>query len=116
MRNPGPTKEPAMGNYLLLYTGDQGAPPASEEEGKAVMDAWIAWFTTLGEAVVDAGNPLGSSVTVAGDGSTADGGASGVGGYSVLRADSLGDAAALTAGCPHLEHGRVEVYETFDVM
>jgi hypothetical protein len=105
-----------MATYLLIYTGEQGAPPASEAEGKAVMDAWLAWFGMLGDAIVDSGNPLGPSVTVDADGSTSEGGASGAGGYSILRADSLEAAAALTAGCPHLAYGRVEVYEAIDVM
>ena len=56
-----------MANYLLAYTG--GTEPQSEEEGKAVMDAWVAWFTSLGAAVVDPGNPTGPAATVASDGS-----------------------------------------------
>jgi len=104
-----------MGNYLLVYTG--GSEPTSEEEGKAVMDAWTAWFTALGEAVTDPGNPFGPSATIAADGSSSDGGASGHTGYSILRADDLAAATELARGCPHLAaEGSIEVYETFDVM
>ena len=104
-----------MGTYALIYIG--GSEPASEEEGKAVMDAWIAWFGTLGDAVIDGGNPFGPAVTVAPDGAVAEGGASRAGGYSILRADDLAAATAMAQGCPHLAAGgSVEVYETFEVM
>ena len=105
-----------MAKYLLAYTGD-AVQPATEDDGKAVMDAWIAWFTTVGEAVVDPGNPIGPSVTVAADGSVSEGGTSRIGGYSVISADSLEAATALAQSCPHLQAGgTVEVYETYDVM
>lgn len=104
-----------MANYLLAYTG--GSEPQSEEEGKAVMDAWIAWFTSVGDAVVDAGNPIGASAAVTADGTIAAGAPSGITGYSVVKADSLDAATAIAQTCPHLAAGgTVEVYETFDVM
>ena len=53
-----------MANYLLAYVG--GDEPDSEEAGAAVMNAWIAWFGTLGDAVVDPGNPIGASAAVSG--------------------------------------------------
>ena len=104
-----------MGHYLLAYTG--GDQPTSEEEGKAVMAAWIAWFGTLGAAVVDGGNPFGPSASIAPDGAVTIGGRAGLTGYSVITADSLDAAVALAKGCPQLSaNGGVEVYETFDVM
>lgn len=104
-----------MGTYVLVYFG--GSEPASEEEGKAVMDAWMAWFGTLGDAVVDGGNPFGPAVSIASDGTVAEGGASMASGYSILRADDLAAATALAQGCPQLAAGgTIEVYETFDVM
>ncbi|MDQ1308010.1 MAG: hypothetical protein QG671_3844, partial [Actinomycetota bacterium] len=43
-------KGTTMANYLLAYVG--GDAPDSEEAGAAVMNAWIAWFSSLGDAVV----------------------------------------------------------------
>ncbi|MEO6397631.1 MAG: YciI family protein [Tepidiformaceae bacterium] len=104
-----------MANYLLAYKGG-GPPPESEEEGQRVMAAWMGWFGSLGEAVVDGGNPIGASMTVASDGSISDGN-SGISGYSVLKADSLDEAAKMAKGCPHLASGgTVEVCETFEAM
>lgn len=103
-----------MSKYLLVYTG--GDQPTSEEEGKALMDAWIGWFGTLAGAVVDPGNPVGASTGISPDGSIGAA-TSGVTGYSIISADSLDAALGLAKGCPHLaSNGSVEVYETFDVM
>ena len=70
----------------------------------------------LGAAVVDGGNPCGTSKTVAKDGNVKDGG-SGITGYSVLKAESLEAAVKLAKGCPLLKAGgSVEVYETINAM
>jgi hypothetical protein len=38
-------------------------------------------------------------------------------GYTILKADNLGDATGMAKGCPVLASGgSVEVYETFPVM
>jgi hypothetical protein len=106
-----------MPNYLLSYHG--GSMPETEEAGAAVMAAWGAWMSAVGDAMVDPGNPVGHTVTVASDGSTSDGGgANPVTGYSIIKADDLDAALALVAGCPILSSygGSVEVGETFDAM
>ncbi|MSR15636.1 MAG: hypothetical protein EXR86_13985 [Gammaproteobacteria bacterium] len=40
-----------MAKYLFVYHG--GKPPSSSAEGKSVMDAWGAWFGSMGTAVID---------------------------------------------------------------
>ena len=55
------------------------------------MAAWGAWFGSLGDTVVDAGNPFGDVASVAADGSVADGGAAGLTGYSILSAGDIDD-------------------------
>ncbi len=104
-----------MANYLLVY---MGGGMADTPEGQAKqMEAWGAWFGGMGEAVVDGGNPCGPSKTVASNGSVRDGGGAGIGGYSVIKANSLDEAAKLAKGCPVLAGGgSVEVYETFNAM
>jgi hypothetical protein len=104
-----------MAKYVLVYKG--GNAPQSEEEGAAVMQAWMTWFGGLGQAVVDVGNPFGPSMAVATDGTASDGATSGLTGYSILSADSLSAATELAKNCPQLASGgSIEVYETFDVM
>ena len=56
-----------MGKFVFLYTGGQMAD--TPEAQKAAMDAWMGWFGTLGDDIVDPGNPFGASSTVKSDGS-----------------------------------------------
>lgn len=98
-----------MAKFVYVYTG--GAMAETPEAQEKAMQAWGAWFGTLGGAVTDAGNPFGGSATVKSGGVT-DGGVSGVGGYSIIEAASLAEATAKAAGCPVLDGGgAVEVYE-----
>jgi hypothetical protein len=98
-----------MAKYIYLYSGGQMADTPEAQE--AAMQAWGAWFATLGDAVTDMGNPFAASVTVDTAG-THEHGASKLGGYTLVTADSLDQAAAGVAGCPVLQSGgSVEVYE-----
>jgi hypothetical protein len=98
-----------MGKFVFAYTGGAMAEtPAAQE---AAMQKWGAWFGTLGSAIIDGGNPFGASTAVKSDGSTGTT-STGLGGYSIIEADSLELAAKLADGCPVLESGgSVEVYE-----
>lgn len=104
-----------MSKFVLVYSG--GSTPESEEAQAAVMQAWTSWFSALGEAVVDPGNPFGASSSVSANGEVSGTGASGLTGYSVISAESLSQATEAASSCPVLaDGGAVEVYETFDVM
>ncbi len=105
-----------MAKFLYLYNSGGAAAPQTPEEGAAVMDAWNSWFGQLGDALVDGGNPTAASQTVASDGAISGGSATGIGGYSVVQADSLDAASALAKGCPVLsDGGSVEVHELLDM-
>jgi hypothetical protein len=104
-----------MANYLLAYKG--GGMAQTDAEREAAMAAWGNWFGSMGDAVVEIGNPLGPSATVSNGGGVGDGAPSGLTGYSVLSADSLAAASELAKGCPVLASGgSVEVYEALNVM
>ncbi len=103
-----------MGKFVLVYRGGSGM--AEPDEQQAAMEAWMNWFGTLGEAVVDPGAPFGVSASVDPDGSTHDGGPSGLTGYTILSASSLPEAASKAKGCPVLaDGGTIEVYEAVPV-
>lgn len=106
-----------MAKYLLLYSG--GGMPETEAETAAVMKAWTDWYTQLGSAVADPGNPFTPMAkTIASNGAVRDG-AVGVmaTGYTILQAASLDEAVMLAKGCPVLMGGaEISVFETFDVM
>lgn len=106
-----------MANYLLLYSG--GSMPATEAEQKAVIEAWTAWYTGLGEAVVDPGNPFTPMAkSISSDGKVHDGPAGSMAsGYTIIKASSLDAAAGMARNCPVLAGGaQISVYETFNVM
>ena len=100
-----------------MYYG--GTLPRTPAEQARVMKQWTAWFTRLGPAIVDPGNPFSGSVNkIKADGGVARGP---VGqratGYSIIEAPSLAVATRLAKGCPVIKSGaQVAVYETFNVM
>jgi hypothetical protein len=103
-----------MANYVLVYHG--GGMPESPEEGAKIMAAWTSWFGTLGDALVDGGNPASHTKTIGADGSVSDD-PSGPSGYSIIKADSLDAAVGLAKGCPVLQGGAsIQVVETFEAM
>src|SRR4051812_1651881 len=103
-----------MPNFVLIYRG--GRMAETEAEREQVTAGGGPWFGSLGEAVVDGGNPFSSSSEVAPDGKVSEPAASGLGGYSVVAADDLSAAVAIGKGCPLLSSGgTVEVYETVPV-
>jgi hypothetical protein len=105
-----------MAKYLLLFLG--GGMPATEAEQKAVIQEWTDWYTRLGAAVVDPGNPFTPhSHSIGPDGKVSEG-AGGVNGsgYTILQAASLDAATTLARSCPVLKSGaKISVFETFEV-
>jgi YCII-related domain-containing protein len=100
-----------MANFVLVYTG--GSRPASEAEGKKVMEAWGAWLQQLGDKFVDPGSPFSPNAKMLSNGTVHDGAVgTPASGYSILKADSLDAASELARGCPILKSGgQVTVYE-----
>jgi hypothetical protein len=105
-----------MANYVLVYKGGGGM--ATDEAARAkVMEEWGKWFGSLGDKLVDGGNPFGPSASIASNGSVSNGGGAGLTGYSIIKGDSLQAATEAAKGCPVLgAGGSVEVYETFQAM
>ena len=104
-----------MAKYLFIYHG--GSMPETDDEVAAVMDAWGQWLGSVGNDLVDGGNPVGPSSTVNPDGSvTGDGGANPASGYTLIEAATLEDAQAIAKKCPVLvAGGSVEIAEAIDM-
>lgn len=102
-----------MPNFMFAYHG--GKKPETEEAGAAEMARWEAWFASLGDAVVDGGNPVGMSLTVSAQGVENNGGANPLSGYSIVKSESLQSAAELAKGCPILGDGTVEIAEIMEM-
>ena len=108
-----------MANFLLVYTSGVRETLPTPEESAAIIKDWTDWYSTLGENVVDPGNPIAPNVkNIASDGTVSDGAVGEAAtGYSVIKADSLEAATEAAKGCPHLKAGgQITVYETFSVM
>ena len=108
-----------MTKFVLLFT--DGNTPETEAEEVAVMKAWTDWYTTLANAVVDAGDPFTDSakrIASTGTGTVTQlHGSTMATGYTIVEAGSLDQAAKMAQGCPILHAGgEVSVYETFAVM
>lgn len=104
-----------MGKYVFVYTGGAGMPE-TQEAVDAEMAKWGAWFETMGDAVLDGGNPFGQCTSIAPDGSTSATSVSGATGFSVIQADSLEKATAHAQGCPVLGNGgNVDVLEAMEM-
>jgi hypothetical protein len=103
-----------MASFMYLYRGP--ATPMSDltpEQGADRMVAFGAWIQKVGVALVDGGSPFGSSASVRDDGS--EGAAGELIGYSIVEADDLAAAKALTDGLPFLSGSdgecAVEIFE-----
>ena len=104
-----------MAKYLYVYHG--GKMPATEQEKIQAMDAWGRWYGSLGNAIVDGGNPVGQSYTVRSDASVVeDGGPNPASGYSLVEAADLATALEMAKRCPILASGgSVEVAQAIDM-
>lgn len=103
--------------YLLVFYGG-GMPEGAAAQARA-MKQWSTWYTKLGPAVVDGGNPMSGAVNkIRADGAVSKGP---IGkratGYSIIEAPTLDKATKLAKACPILRSGgEISVYETFNVM
>ena len=110
-----PTKSP---EYLLLFRGNDWYKGLSPEEMQAVAGKWMAWFKRLmDEGTCLAGQPLeregktvsGKNGRVVSDGPFAES-KEAVGGYFLLRVNTMDEAVAIAKDCPGLAYGiQVEV-------
>ena len=58
-----------MAKFVLIFHGGETPDQPSPE----IMDRWMAWFGTLGDAVIDMGAPLSDTATIASDGTPSPG-------------------------------------------
>jgi hypothetical protein len=105
-----------MSEYVFLYRGAER--PTSPQEMQQIMQKWMTWMQDLTRKghIKDKGQPLeptgkvvrGSQKTVT-DGPFAET-KDLVGGYTLIEAKDLDEAAELSKGCPIFErNGFVEV-------
>ena len=84
-----------MPQFVFTYRAPNSYAGSPDEVAK-----WRSWFEGLGEAVDVVGEPVFTRADVGECGPSTN-----LGGYSVISADSLADAAGLVEGCPIIDVG-----------
>jgi hypothetical protein len=100
-----------MTEFLYLYRGGEG--PKSPAEGQQHMQLWMAWMKDLGEKghLKAMGSPLEKTgKLISGDQKmVSDGPLAGakdlIGGYTLIAAEDIDEAAELSKGCPIFQFG-----------
>ena len=102
-----------MPKFIFLYRGT--IPELTPEQSEEREAAFAAWIEKLGPALIDVGSPFATSASVRDDGS--EGTASELAGYSIVEADDLATAKALTDGLPFLSsHDGQHAIEIFELL
>lgn len=104
-----------MNEFVFLYRG--AVRPSSPKEAEQTMQKWMTWLQDLGAKghLKDRGQPLDPAGKVVGRQKTVTDGPFAeakdlIGGYSLITAKDLSEAAELSKGCPIFERdGFVEV-------
>ena len=105
-----------MKDFLFVYRADAPNAQPSPEEMQASMNQWMNWLGNIGaqNKLVDRGNrlqPVGKVLrgTLVTDGPYTEIKES-IGGYSIVKADSIDEAIELAKDCPIFQvGGSVEV-------
>ena len=109
-----------MKKYLVLYMAPtesfEKALKADPDEMKKGMEEWNVWMEKNKVAIVDIGAPVGKTKKV--DPSGASDMRNNVGGFSIVQAESLEEAAKLFENHGHFQMGGgwVEVMEFVDML
>jgi hypothetical protein len=111
-------EEPTRKKFMVLFMAssadfEKAMKNSTPEQQKKGMDAWMKWMDKNKKSIVEGGAPLGKTKRVDAKGTSNT--ANGVGGYSIVQAQSH-DAAAKLFGKshPHLQMmpgGWIEIVE-----
>ncbi len=84
------------------------------EPTQAVMEAWGKWFESIGDKMVDPGNPLGPGREISRSGTKElPLGLESLTGYLIINADNLDEAEKIAQRCPMITS--VRVYEAMSM-
>jgi hypothetical protein len=90
--------------FLFIYN-------ASPTEGSDSMDDWMAWFASVGQNLVDVGNPTQGGTLVKGENSNELTSFSDfIGGHPLINASDISEAVALAKSCPN--SAGIRIFET----
>jgi hypothetical protein len=94
-----------MKKFVLLYRGTRDQVPTEESTA-----AWIEWFGSLGDKVVDAGNPFGQGREVSASNTTElSPSTDSVTGYTLINAQDIDEAEKIALSHPIVPN--IQVFE-----
>jgi hypothetical protein len=102
-----------MSEFVFLYRGDLDKSKMSPQEAQETMQKWMAWFKELekkghlksiGQPLEREGKVVGGKTKPVTDGPYAET-KDIIGGYSLIEARNLSEAAEIAAGCPGIQRG-----------
>ena len=107
-----------MAKFIFVYKGPAtDMSDMTEEQSKAVLDAWNQWIDRTGDSLVDFGQPMGNGKSMVDDGTT--GTPALLNGYSIVEANDMESAQKLADGHPFLSEGKgnfsIDIYELMSV-
>lgn len=107
-----------MAKFIYVYKGPAtDMSDMTEEQSKAVLDAWGQWIAKTGNALVDIGNPMAHGLSLVDNGSA--GKPALLNGYSIVEAVDISEAKELADGHPFLSEGKgnfaIDIYELLPV-
>lgn len=104
---------PEKSQFLFLFRNREDQPDPTPDEMQQIFGKWMAWLKGMkakgqyvgGDRLLDAGKMLreskGAKVT---DGPYAESKET-IGGYVIVTADTLAEAAEIAKGCPGFDYG-----------
>ena len=101
-----------MKNFMLIFINGEGSPKFSPDEMQANMQQWFTWINDLkakgiyvsGEALLPGGKTVKGAEAIVTDGPFAET-KEVVGGYFIVKAESIDEAAEIGKSSPDLPHG-----------
>jgi hypothetical protein len=107
-----------MAKYIYVYKGPAtDMEDMSDEQSKAVLEAWNQWIEKTGSSLVDVGQPMANSISLVDNGS--EGTPAQLNGYSIVEAENIEGARSLADGHPFLSEGKgdfaIDIFELLPV-
>ena len=79
-----------------------------------IMDAWSNWFASIGDNIVDAGNPFGPGREITHDGTNdLPHDLDAITCYTIINAENMDEAEKIAKGCPIITS--IRVYESMSM-
>lgn len=90
-----------MKKFVMLAIGFEMPTPE-------IMEAWGKWFASIGDKMIDSGNPLGAGREITRTGTKElPLGLDSITGYMMIKAESLNEAEQIAKTCPIITAVRV---------